>query len=190
MRLYLVRHAHTQINPDTNAREWGLSEKGIVQAQKLLSHEFWEQVDHIFLSSEEKTFLTVQPVLETYDIPTTIDARFDELRRSGWTDDYLAQVTEVFAHPDKSISGWDSATSALTRFRQGIDAIVNSHSHETVAVVGHGLTMSLYRAYLLGYEQVRVEEWQQLGFGTIAEVEISSSNMNNLKQAILVRDFE
>ena len=38
-------------------------------------------------------------------------------------------------------------------------------------LVGHGLTLSLYRAYLLGYPTVRFEDWQRLGFAAVALVD-------------------
>jgi len=47
--------------------------------------------------------------------------------------DYGARVAEVFAHPDRSIGGWESADDALARFLEGIHALADAFPRETIA---------------------------------------------------------
>ncbi len=124
------------------------------------------------VSSEPKTRLTVALVLAARRLLMAVDPRFDELRRgSGWVDDYGARVAEVFANPERSIGGWESATDALARFREGIHTLADAFPNETIALVGHGLTFSLFRAHLLGQIRVNFADWQRLSFCALAEVE-------------------
>lgn len=181
--LFLITHAHTQQKKDADATRWDLSVAGRVQADALARLPFWEGVDRIVVSSEAKTRLTVAPVLAARRLPMTVDPRFDELHRgSGWADDYGARVAEVFANPNSSIGGWETANDALARFVEGIDALREAFPHETIALIGHGLTFSLFRAHLLGQQQVDFADWRRLSFCALAQVE-----WPNLQ---LVVDFE
>ncbi|MEZ4707383.1 MAG: histidine phosphatase family protein [Caldilineaceae bacterium] len=177
MQLYLIRHAHTQASADLDATAWTLSVQGQQQAAALAQASFWPQVDRIVLSSEAKTRLTIEPVLAQYNLPVTVDPRFDELRRGGWTEDYGAQVAQAFAEPHKPAGEWESAAVALQRILAGLDALMENHPAETIALVGHGLTLSLYRAYLLGQPTVHLTDWQNLPFAAVALVEPASCRL-------------
>lgn len=169
--LYLITHAHTSADPAADARTWHLSELGGVQAQRLAEQPWWADVTHVALSSEAKTRLTVAPVLRQRPLSVVTDARFDELKRGGWLPDYAAQVRRAFAAPAEAIDGWEPAAAALARFRAGIDDLAAAHPGAVVALVSHGLVLSLYRAWLLGYDRVRFNDWQQLSFAAVAQVD-------------------
>ncbi|MDE0631971.1 MAG: phosphoglycerate mutase family protein [Caldilineaceae bacterium] len=171
-KLYLIAHACTRQVPDTDAAHWQLNELGRVQAEALARQPFWDEVDRLLLSCEPKTRLTVAPLLKGKELPVDEDDRFNELHRSPeWTNDYTARVAEVFRRPRESVAGWEPAADALTRFRAGIDDWAARHPHDTLAVVGHGLTFSLYRAHLLGLPAVPLQDWQQLSFAAVACVQ-------------------
>ena len=59
----------------------------------------------------------------------------------------------------------------MARFQAGIADLCTHFAGATLALVGHGLTLSLYWAYLLGYPTVRFEDWQHLGFAAVALVD-------------------
>ncbi len=170
--LYLITHAHTQQKKETDATRWGLSDGGQAQVAVLARLPFWGEVDRIVLSSEPKTRLTVAPVLAGTKIPVTVDPRFDELRRGReWVGDYGTRVARVFANPGQSIGGWEAAGKAAARFLEGIHRLVLAYPQETLALVGHGLTFSLFRAHLLRQEQVSFTDWQRLSFCALAQVD-------------------
>ena len=171
-RLYLIAHACTRQVPDTDAALWQLNELGQKQAAALARQPFWDDVDRLLLSCEPKTRLTVAPLLKDRQIPNEEDARFNELRRSPeWTSDYTARVAELFRLPRQSVASWEPAAAALTRFCAGIDAWTSRYPQETLALVGHGLTFSLYRAHLLGLPNVNLQDWCDLSFAAVARVE-------------------
>lgn len=170
--LYLITHALTRQIPDVDAARWQLSDVGRLQAEKLARQPFWQTVDRLLLSSEPKTRLTVAPFLQGATIPVEVDARFDELKRTPeWIGDYTARVAETFRRPRESVAGWEPAADALARFRAGISDWKARHPQETLALVGHGLTFSLYRAHLLGRSTVALRDWQRLPFAAVACVE-------------------
>jgi len=170
--LFLITHAHTQQQKEADATRWVLSEAGQAQAEALACLPLWDGAERIVVSSEPKTRLTVAPVLAARKLPLTVDPRYDELRRgSEWVEDYSAHVAEVFANPQRSIGGWESASDALARFLEGIHALADAFPAETIALVGHGLTLSLFRAHLLGQARVDCDDWQRLSFCALAQVE-------------------
>jgi len=171
MNLYLITHAHTAQVPRLDATQWALSDQGIEQAKVLATQPFWGEVDYVVLSLEEKTRLTIEPVLAQRPLTFFHDNRFNELKRGGWSEDYGAQVRQAFARPDEPCGEWESAAHALSRFRDGIADLVEKYQDQTVALVGHGLTLSLYRAHLLGQTQVNFEDWQALSFAAVALVD-------------------
>lgn len=177
-RLYLITHAHTEQRRDVDATTWTLSGTGRVQAATLAEQTFWAEVERIALSSEPKTRLTVEPLLRRRGFPVVVDARFDELRRPAvWNDDYVARVAEVFATPAQSIGGWEAAGQALARFQTGIEYLRASFKGQTLALVGHGLTLSLYRAHLLGQMYVDLNAWRALSFASVALVDLQTDKL-------------
>jgi broad specificity phosphatase PhoE len=182
-RLYLITHAHTSQQRDVDAARWRLSEMGVEQAKRLAAHSLWDEVDRIVLSSEPKTYLTVEPLLASRPLPVTVDARFDELKRTPeWTYDYAGRVAELFANPQRSIGGWEAAAAALARFTDGIDGLRREFPGKKLALVGHGLTLSLFRAHLLGQGEVSMQDWRTLSFAAVAQVDLNAMT--------LLADFE
>jgi broad specificity phosphatase PhoE len=171
MRLYLIRHAQAQIQPEQDVKLWPLSAAGQRQAEQLATLPMWNAITQIVVSSEIKTRLTVASAIAQRQLPVQMEPRFDELHRPGWVEDYATQVQRAFAQPTQSAGEWEPAAVALARFQAGIADLCQRFPGATVAVVGHGLTFSLYRAYLLGYDQVRFSDWQQLAFGAVACVD-------------------
>jgi broad specificity phosphatase PhoE len=177
MRIYLITHAHTEQVPGVAADEWRLSDRGVEQAAALASAPFWAQVDRVIVSAEPKTLLTVAEVVEQRNIPVWVDTRFDELRRTGWIEEYAAQVAQVFAHPAHSVSGWEPADSVQARVQSGLADLKQRFAGETLALVGHGLCLSLLRARLVGLPTADLSHWRRLAFGSYACISLDPPAM-------------
>jgi broad specificity phosphatase PhoE len=177
MRLYLITHAHTEAIPGAAADGWRLSRAGARQAAELARAPFWSEVQRIVVSSEPKTRLTVSDVLRERHLPVWVDVRFDELRRNGWVADYVAAVTAALEWPDVSHLGWEPASDALRRGLDGLAALQRRIPDEAVALVGHGLHLSLLRAHWLGQASVDPDEWARLPFAAVALVALPESRL-------------
>ncbi|MCC6166605.1 MAG: histidine phosphatase family protein [Caldilineaceae bacterium] len=172
MLVYLITHVATAQQQAQDATQWGLSEAGRVQAAGLAAASFWATVEQVIVSSEAKAFLSVASVVGERGLPVWVDSRLDELRRGRWADDYGAQVAEMFTDPDRGVGEWEAAGAALERVCGALAAIERRFSGKTVALVGHGLTLSLLRAHYLGLARVRYDDWARLSFGAVAAVEL------------------
>jgi broad specificity phosphatase PhoE len=173
MRVYLITHAHTEQIAGVAADAWRLSMRGIEQAARLAESPFWQQVNRIVVSAEPKSWLTVAKVAAERNLPVWIDSRFDELRRTGWIDDYAAQVARVFAQPTTQVMGWEAAESVRRRVQAGLADLQVRFAGETLALVGHGLSLSVLRADLLGLAQADFSAWQRLAFGSYALISLT-----------------
>lgn len=172
MRIYLITHAHTEQNRDVAPDAWRLSASGIAQAARLAEAPFWNDIDRVVISAEPKTWLTVAKAVAQRKLPVWIDSRFDELRRSGWTKDYAAHVANVFAYPTTEVMGWEAANSVKKRVSDGLADLQRRFAGEMLALVGHGLCLSLWRAELLGLAHVDFSSWQRLAFGSYALISL------------------
>jgi broad specificity phosphatase PhoE len=181
MIVHLVTHAHTQQEPAVDSRSWILSAQGVAQAEALAHASFWPDVTALITSSEPKTRLTAQAVLARYRLPVAEDAHFDELFRSGWVDDYDAAVAQALNEPEQAFPGWETAKSAQQRAIEGLDGLVARFGSQEIAIIGHGLSFSLLRAWLLQQPTVNLQEWRSLPFGAWATVDMA--------RRCIVRDF-
>lgn len=168
MRLYLITHAHTVQDPSVAADAWRLSTRGVQEAAQLADAPFWEGVSRIVLSSEQKTWLTVEAVANARKLPVWIDCRFDELRRTGWSENYAAQVAAAFEEPEKSSGGWEPVARLRVRALEGLRDLQRRFTHENVALVGHGICLSVLRAFFLGCRSLDYRAWQRLTFASVA----------------------
>ena len=168
--LYLIRHAQTQ-QTALPAETWPLSELGRQQAQKLAELPFWQDVHIICTSVEPKTLQTAQIVAERHDLPVEPGFDLRELRRPGdFVSDYAAAVREVLANPTASVNGWEPAGEAQTRVMTAIERLLMLHENETLAVVSHGLVLTLYLAYLTD-TQPTLDLWRSISFASAIQVD-------------------
>jgi broad specificity phosphatase PhoE len=173
MKIYLVTHAHTEALPGVAIDTWQLSARGEAEARALAGRDFWHDVDRVIVSSEPKAWLTVAGVAESRNLPIWVDSRFDELRRHGWVEDYAARVAEVLAYPSTAVGGWEPAASVRRRALTALSALRDRFTGETLAVVGHGLCLSILRSAILGESRVDFDAWQRLAFGSHATIFVS-----------------
>ena len=173
MRIYLITHAHTEQSPDVAIDRWSLSSRGVEQARKLVGAPFWDEVDRVVVSAEQKTYLTVAEIVRARSMQVWVDGRFDELRRAGWIEDYGVQIAAVFANPTHSIAGWETVESVRQRAMNGLVDLQRRFKGETLALVGHGLCLSVLRAEALQSPRVDYSEWQRLEFGSYASISLN-----------------
>ncbi|MEX0762771.1 MAG: histidine phosphatase family protein [Dehalococcoidia bacterium] len=170
-RIYLVRHPATHMDPDTPAEQWGLSDEGLSQLDRLLQARWWTDVRHVYTSTEQKARAVGDAVLNQFGIPCTSHAELRELERTPeFRSDYRERVIRMFATPDVPVDGWESLSSATDRLTGFLRGTV-SGGPIPAAVVSHGIVLSSVRARLLGMSHVDPRHWQALPFAAVAEVE-------------------
>jgi 2,3-bisphosphoglycerate-dependent phosphoglycerate mutase len=161
-RLYLVRHACTHMTGDT-AEHWPLSKEGQREANALARQDFWQQIDRLFSSPEPKALQTTEPTTRRWGIPLeTVDC-LHELRRPRLVSDYQKLIEQFFAAPQKSVAGMKPAAQVAERITRCIKELVAAHPGQTLAVVSHGLVLTLFLAQLED-RWPTVAEWRAVPF--------------------------
>jgi len=145
---------------------------GIQQAQRLAELPFWSDVQLICSSIEPKALQTAQFAAERHNLP--VEPVFDlrELRRSnGLTsvEAYQAVVREALENPARSVHGWEPAGEAQTRVMTAIERLLMLHEDKTLAVVSHGLVLTLYLADLTDTAPT-LDLWKSLPFASAVQV--------------------
>lgn len=176
-RLILITHAHTRVEQQLDATCWRLSPTGEAQARQLAEAPFWGSVAYVLVSNEHKTRLSVEPAVQRWRLPVIADGRFDELHRGAWVNDYADRVRQVLEAPQASMGGWEPAATALERMLEGFTAHIDRSAGHDVALVGHGLTLTLLRAFLLGQDRAHFSDWQQLPFAAVAIYDLAANQM-------------
>jgi broad specificity phosphatase PhoE len=168
--LYLIRHAHTQ-QTMLPVETWPLSELGRQQAHKLAEQPFWQEVHIICTSVEPKAIQTAQIVAERHDLPVKPSFDLRELRRpGGHVSDYESAVRQVLENPERSVNGWEPAGEAQTRIVTAIERLLALHENETLAVVSHGLVLTLYLAYLADATPT-LDLWHSIPFASAVQLD-------------------
>lgn len=174
MQLILVRHAQVVVDPTLAVERWKLSPEGEIAALALLQHPALSLVD-VVVSSPEPKALATAGLLSAEALPVTEpDLRELDRSRLGWLPDenaYSAVVREILDHPGRSVRGCGRAEDAQRRIVHAIDRIVERYPHQTVAVVSHGIVLTLYVSWLLGLETPSLTLWRSIGFPNVSVVD-------------------
>jgi broad specificity phosphatase PhoE len=167
LMLYLIRHARTQIDPSRPISEWDLQPEGRADLIRLAGARDWDAIPRWYASTEPKAVLTAQaltrrPVTQVHDLR-------EVERGSGLVDDYEAAVRRLFTSPDQpALPGWETAAAAQRRFAAAVEAIRAEAGGDDVAIVAHGLVITLYLAHLREHDRASLEDWRSIGFADYA----------------------
>lgn len=144
MKLVLIRHSQSIINPDIPIVTWGLSDKGVELAKNLHNNSHVKQVQVIYASFQPKALETAILATKNAGVSVKPDDRLTEI--TSFTNRFIADSTEYKQSIDnfysgraERLSGGESAREALKRFTQAVREIVDGEkSHEVVGIVSHG----------------------------------------------------
>ncbi len=172
MRLYLVRHSDVTVRPERPGAEWHLSQEGRAAADALADEQHWADLPAIHTSPEPKASSTAQRIAAPHGLPIRIERDLREVEGRGWTEqaEYRAQVRRYLA--GEAVDSWEDEQEVHRRVRGCIEAIMEHHSGRDVAVVTHGLALTVYLAGLLNLDAVTAYElWTSIRFTDIAIVD-------------------
>jgi len=173
-KLYIIRHAATQQSASP-AETWPLSAQGQAQAQALVEHPCWQEVTRIVSSPEAKALATVRPSAQRHGLPLEVHSDLRELQRSPvylTNEGYQRTVQELFEHPERSVNQWESASSVRSRMQAAIKQLCERYNHDTLALVSHGLALSIWLAAVRSEAKPSFEAWRSLGFCTVLALEL------------------
>jgi broad specificity phosphatase PhoE len=154
--LHLIRHVEVELREGTPPEEWLPTSAGLAAAERLAREPFVPDLTLVASSPEPKAVATARPIAAAARAQLLLEDDLREARRPGTPilerDAYVALVARYLA--GEEIEDWEPATTARARFAACVERLL-ADARGPVAVVTHGLVISLY----LGYG---VEEWRAL----------------------------
>jgi len=152
--------------------KWVLSASGEKQAKQRAAEGVFDDVDIIISSNEEKAYQTAKPIADKLGKAINRLSELNELNRDNCPfmeqKDYEKSIKFCLEHPSESINNWETADHALERFAKKIEELHREHNNQKILIVGHGFTINLYFAKLLGvldrvYERLNTNNFADWG---------------------------
>jgi hypothetical protein len=140
------------------------------QAAAISQLPFWPEVARLYTSREQKTVRVGESVQSVYLhlSPQALPALNEARRPPVYVTDeeYKTQVSRFFTNPaEPTAPGWETAQEAQARIVETIEALRQGEGH--LAVISHGLVLTLLRARLLG-RKATIDDWLKLSMGCYA----------------------
>lgn len=152
--VYFITHPDVLINPAIPVAEWPLSPWGRERMTHALALSWVEGVRTVWCSTERKARDGASILAEHLGLPVAELVELGENDRSatGYLPraEFEALADLFFAHPDKSVRGWERAVDAQRRIVAAIDKVltISAVSSGDVAVVAHGGVGTLLLCHL------------------------------------------
>lgn len=170
-RLFLIRHAPVELDLAVPSERWTLSAEGRELAERLAALPILADLQAVWSSPEPKAQATAQPLVHRHGTAFLIHPHLSELQRGPTNlpdhEAYEAAVRQTFANPATSSGGWERACDAQRRIITGVNEIA-AQASGPVAIVSHGLVLSLLVAHLRGEAQVDIAEWRAIPLPALA----------------------
>jgi|SRR3989344_1188212 len=169
---YFLRHGQTKRDSGVPISKWTLSDKGEEQAKKLAQEGVFKDADLVFSSTEDKAYKTALPTAESLGEEVTRLEEIVELNRDHGVfmqaDQYEKTIKQCLENPNQSFNNWETANHALERFSSKIAVLDEEYENKKILVVGHGFTINMYFAKLLGvldkvYERLSMNNFADWG---------------------------
>ncbi|HTE21750.1 MAG TPA: histidine phosphatase family protein [Candidatus Limnocylindria bacterium] len=157
MKIVLVRHAQTNVQPEINSTLWTLSEDGRRAAAKLAGNAIFDGSECIYSSLQPKAIETAGILGAALHTPVLQEAGLTELSSvtSGFIDDYAGTVHRLYAGEIQNINGGETLEQATNRFNHTVGAIATKHAGaDKIVIVSHANVLSLFTAQYCDKEAI------------------------------------
>jgi broad specificity phosphatase PhoE len=153
--VYFITHPDVIIDPEIPVPQWPLSRRGKERMKKLLTRSWIDAIDSVYSSTEQKAIDGAKILAEHLEIENEMVEELGEVDRSstGYLpyEEHEATAKKLFAYPDKSIRGWETARQAQQRIVQAVEEVVaNDKGDGDIVIVSHGGVGVLYLCHLKG----------------------------------------
>jgi broad specificity phosphatase PhoE len=168
--VYLITHPEVDVDPDVPVPGWSLSARGRERVESMLSQPWVAGISAIYCSTEKKSVDGAKILAAHLRLEFGKVAELGEIDRSATgylpVDEHRETADLLFAHPDESVRGWETARHAQRRMVAAIQGILaEGLERGDVAIMTHGGVAALYLCYLKGIEIDRGQEAPHPGGG-------------------------
>ncbi|MEM8884815.1 MAG: histidine phosphatase family protein [Planctomycetota bacterium] len=195
LRLLLARHGETDWNRTgqyQGQRDIPLNETGQAQVQALAERLADEEIHAIHASDLARAAETARVIGARVGREPTLDATWREIDIGALTGidfktapPHLRNVLHAVAHQEDPIAeGAETYDDIRRRMRDGFTRICEAHAGETVLVVGHGGTLKVLIADLIGLPQESIDRLSLRGNASLSEINFTHGR----PQLVMIND--
>ncbi len=163
MRLILVRHGQTTWNSEGRVQghtDVPLSDLGRWQSERVAARLASEPLHAIYSSDLQRALHTAQAIAAQHNLPVNADARLREIAKGEWEGRDWQEVRALYpamfaawqANRDQVPHGAETLTQFAARLATLRDDIKRRHPDQTVLLVGHGGSLTMFICLALGLE--------------------------------------
>jgi broad specificity phosphatase PhoE len=143
-----LTHPQVLIDPEAPVPEWRLSDLGRSRAEALAGSEWLRGTKHVIASAETKAAQTAAILASSLSTDVEVRVAMHENDRSatGFLEpkEFEAAADQFFAHPTKSVRGWETAVRAQVRIVTAVEEVLSGvRGDGNLLFVGHGAVGTL-----------------------------------------------
>lgn len=153
--VYFITHPDVVIDPQVPVPQWPLSLRGRERMGQLLNQPWIEGVGAVSCSTERKAIDGAEILARHLSIGYQMVEELGEIDRSSTgylpQEEHAVVARQVFAHPERSIRGWESAVDAQRRIVEAVESVIEAQSGKGhLAIVSHGGVGTFLLCHLKG----------------------------------------
>jgi broad specificity phosphatase PhoE len=137
-----LTHPQVEMDPAVPVPSWGLSAVGRARVQALIAAEWPRRTTQVISSAEQKAVETAGPIAAALGVELELRQAMHENDRSATgflpPNEFEEVANDFFAHPFRSIRGWERALDAQLRIVREAEAVLARQQEGDVLFVGHG----------------------------------------------------
>lgn len=165
MKIVLIRHSNTKVEPDKYNPLWPLSEKGLENAENLADHPLVQDIELIYTSNQLKAIHTAICVASKLGVFLKQREDLTELTSltNDWKEDYEGFINAIYSNEIERHADGESLQEATDRFTKALEEIVTEESDKNViGVVAHGNVLSLFASQYEDREALEIHHAIQM----------------------------
>jgi broad specificity phosphatase PhoE len=161
-----ITHPEVILDPAIPSTRWRLSPEGRARAEAFARLPALAPVRLLIASAETKTMETAE-LLAASGPKLLTGENFHENDRSSTgvvsAERLEALLDALYAHPEQSPGGWESAATSRARVLQATtDAVTRYGDRAPLAFIGHGTVGTLLKCHLAGRVATRAEDQRRM----------------------------
>lgn len=154
-RALFVTHSEVVIDPTKPIESWPLSPVGRERMTRFAAALGGAGVTAVWSSAERKAVDGAEIIADRLGVAAKVEPRLHENDRSATgyiaPPEFWEVVAEFFAHPDRSVRGWETARDAQARIVSAVEAVLAAEPAGRVVIVAHGGVARLLTCHLQGW---------------------------------------
>jgi len=153
--LIFVTHPEVVIDPQVPIPQWPLNETGRARMERFAEGLEGRNVSAVYASAERKAMDGAEIVAKRLGLPVRTHEDLGENDRSATgyiaPPEFWEVVAEFFAHPTRSIRGWEKAADAQARIVTAVSRVAREEpTAGDIVIVSHGGVGALLTDHLQG----------------------------------------